>query len=113
MMADTLIMAGRTERESRVTQTGGTTDTQRDALILELARRGWSLSRIGNHPSIRMTKPGIHYALRRLRGQVRVQVRTEICDYCVGTFPASELNINGLCQSCAGGAEKPPPPEEW
>jgi predicted nucleic acid-binding Zn ribbon protein len=93
---------GHIERESRVTQTG-VTELQRDQLILDLKRRGWPLQKIANHPQVRMTKPGVHYALKRLTGQKRVQIKLDTCQSCWGDFPKNQLNSDGWCSECVAG----------
>jgi hypothetical protein len=105
---------GHIERSSRAEQTG-TTELQRDTLILALKKRGWTLKKIGQHPQVKMTAPGVHYALKRLTGKQRVQTHLVVCEGCWCDVQRGQLNRDGLCPECSAddAAEKPPATEEW
>lgn len=85
------------EREALAEQTGLTT-AERDRLIAELYRKGWSQHKIGARLGI--SQPGVHYALKRLAGQPRTQTRYRVCQGCGGTVTIDELGPSGLCDFC-------------
>jgi hypothetical protein len=107
-------MAGQhIEREARYNQTR-LSPVERGQLMLELKARGWPLQKIADHPQIQMTKPGVHYALKRLTGQKRVQVTYDTCDGCWNSVDKKQLNIDGLCSECRGDAPgEKSPSEPW
>ncbi|MDT5366636.1 MAG: hypothetical protein QOC62_1067 [Mycobacterium sp.] len=65
------------EREARYAQTG-MTGLQRDQLIWDLRRRGWTQAKIAKYLS--MTQPAVKYALDRLMGKPRRTVAREFDD---------------------------------
>jgi hypothetical protein len=66
------------EREARYEATRLTTK-QRDQMIWQLRRKGWSQVKIARH--LGMTQPAIHYALNRLAGiPRRTQPRDDFDD---------------------------------
>lgn len=97
------------EREARVAQTG-LTELQRDRLIADLRRRGWSQARIGRR--LGMTQQAVSLRLQATAGRPKVKVRRETCDGCFEDFAATVL-VNGRCPDCLKIAPPASGPERW
>jgi hypothetical protein len=91
------------DRQDRADNTG-LTELQRDAIILQMHRRGATQRAIAK--KVGMSNSGIKYAIDRLTGKVRgVQVKYEPCDGCWNDFPRDELKNQhgqfvGFCKNC-------------
>jgi hypothetical protein len=103
-------MAGRIEREARVTQTGAT-DLQRDEIVWELKRKGYSYAQIGKH--LGMSKSACKYIFDRLNGHPRQTASIDMCQSCWRDFPKKQLNAAGLCSKCSDDTACENPPEAW
>jgi hypothetical protein len=91
-------MAGQhIEREARYEKTR-MSPAKRDEMILALYRRGVSEAKIAAR--VGLSTGGTHYAIRRLTGRARVQVKWVTCESCWDEHLPEELDRNGLCVEC-------------
>jgi hypothetical protein len=78
----------------------GLTAGERDRLIVELRRRGYSQAKIGHR--LGMSQQAIHLALDRLAGKTRRAPAASgvECAFCGRQVPQNQINADGYCETC-------------